>query len=94
MADDADNAPTNADWDAWLLDLRRREARGEVKVQWHRAKEPHCRHPVIDGAGRIRYYQPASHCSTCKDGDELREWREYWRSLGAPTGRRNTPDKG
>ena len=65
----------------WLRDLRRREAAGEVKVQWSRAREPSCIHSG-DGRGS-GYTQPASWCQVCKDSPELAAWRDYWRGLGA-----------
>lgn len=39
------------------------------------AREPDCVHSH-DYGSPVR--QPASACSTCKDGDELREWSEGW----------------
>lgn len=72
--------PISPEWQEWLSDLKQREARGEVRVAWSRAREPSCVHSTsID-----QPTQPASACLYCKDSDRLREWRDYWRSLGAP----------
>jgi hypothetical protein len=80
--DESPFEPVSPAMQSWYRDLKQREARGEIKVQWHRAKEPRCVH---SGRGDISWVrQPASACRFCKDGDELRAWKAYWQSLGVP----------
>lgn len=72
--------PLPSDVADWLSELRRREARGEVRVDWSRVHEPTCIHSTDIRTAT----QPASACVVCKDGKALAEWKAYWQSLGAP----------
>jgi hypothetical protein len=63
----------------WLADLRRREAAGEIRVEWSRAREPDCIHGPSYGT-----VQPAGWCDVCSQGREYLDWRAYWDGLGCP----------
>lgn len=65
-----------------LAELRQRHDRGEIRVEWSKAKEPDCVHSGWDGGVRPeRRMQPASACRICKDSPELLAWRRYWNEL-------------
>ena len=48
-----------------------RDAHGRVRRPW-REREPHCVHSPDHAR------QPASACSTCSHGEQLRHWGLHW----------------